>query len=214
MIFTVSQVKTNFNMAWIAECDDKAVAGATCPFEKGKLTITIDYDKGVKDKLYYNPNETSNGTSLVDRLSFKLFSGEERIGTVLGRNQKVKGFLQSYPYRVLTIGEKDYYLYEVGFGRKGLYLCFYEEDKLIAIADKNLVVINYRDEYKIYAESDKHIEIIMPLLLHYDMTAHGDMMSISALSVKRKIVNTIQKELIAKYDPEFIPRIKAMHGIN
>lgn len=38
-------------------------------------------------------------------------------------------------------------------------------------------------------------------------------MEIAVLSVKEKRVNTIQKELIAKYDPSFISEIKTLDGI-
>ena len=37
---------------------------------------------------------------------------------------------------------------------------------------------------------------VVPLILHYAITAHGDIMEISLASVKRKKVNTIQKELL------------------
>ena len=44
------------------------------------------------------------------------------------------------------------------------------------------------------------------------MTAHGDVMEVAVHSDVHKKVNTIQKELITKYDPEFIPRVKAMQA--
>ena len=69
---------------------------------------------------------------------------------------------------------------------------------------------NFQDEYKIYATSDDFIRPIMALLIQYDMTSHGDVMEVAVRSVKHKKVNTMQKELIAKYDPEFIPRVKAI----
>lgn len=186
---------------------------AVSPLEKGCLNIIMDYPSGEKHRLYYNPSDTSHGTSLIDRLTFKLFDGDNLIGTVVGQNKKVKGFLQSYPYRVLKTGNEEFFLYEVGFGSKGLFLCIYKGDELIAIADKDLIVINYQDKYTVYSESSEYASIIMTLIMHYDITAHGDMMEISLASVKKKKVNTIQKELIAKYDSSFIPKIKAYEGI-
>ena len=208
MIFRIEQVKTNFNMVWMASQDSNNLCTAISPFEKGSLNIIMDYPNGDKHRLYYNPSDTSYGTSLIDRLTFKLFDGENLIGTVVGQNKKVKGFLQSYPYRVLKIGNEEFFLYEVGFGSKGLFLCIYKGDELIAIADKDLTVINYQDKYTVYTESDEYTSIIMTLIMHYDITAHGDMMEIAVKSVKRKKVNTIQKELIAKYDPNFIAMVK------
>ena len=104
----------------------------------------------------------------------------------------------------------EYFLYEVGFGHKGLYLCIYRGEELIAIADKELTVINYQDKYTVYTKNDEFIQFIMPLIMHYDITKYGDVMDISLRSVKKSVVNTIQKELRAKYDPNFILQIKQL----
>ena len=208
MIFEIQQVKTNFNMVWIAEKEEKSIVTAICPFEKGQLNIMLDYLDKDKFCLSYNPNVSSLGTSLIDRLSFKLMHNEEIVGTIVGKNQKAKGFLQSYPYRVMNYKGVNYYLYEVGFGNDGLYLCIYKEDQLIAIAEKDLEIVNYRDHYTVYALNEEDLKIIMPLVMHYDVTAYGDVMEIAVHSVKKKKVKTIQKELIAKYNPEFISKIE------
>lgn len=213
MIFEIQQTRTNFNMVWIAEQGKKSIATAICPFEKGQLNIAIDYFDKDRFCLSYNPNDTSFGTSLLNRLSFKLIHSEKVVGSIVGKNQKVKGFLQSYPYRVMNFQDANYYLYEVGFGNDGLYLCIYKENQLIAIAEKDLKVVNFQDHYTVYALNEDDLKIIMPLIMHYDITAHGDMMEIAVRSVKKKKVNTIQKELITKYDSTFIMTIKQKDGI-
>lgn len=213
MIFEIQQTKTNFNMVWIAKQENKTIATAISPFEKGQLNIEIDYLDNNKFRLYYNPNDASLGTSFTDRFSFKLLCNEIVVGHIVGKNQKVKGLFQSYSYRIMNFQNTNYYLYEVGFGNDGLYLCIYKENELIAIADKDLKVINYKDHYTVYALNENYLKILLPLIMHYDITAHGDMMEIAVRSVRKKKVNTIQKGLIAKYDPNFIPRIKAMDGI-
>lgn len=211
MIIKIEQLKTNFNMVWMATIDDKSVCTAISPFEKGCLNITMDYQNGEKERLYYNPSDTSFGSGLIDRMSFKLFDSDNQvIGTVRGENKKVKGFLQSYSYRVFTKKDHSYFLYEVGFGNKGLYLCIYEDDELIAIAEKELTVINYKDIYTVYALSLSNLSDIMALIMHYDVTAYGDIMEISLLSVRKKKVNTVQKELISKFDPDFITKVKEL----
>lgn len=208
MIFKIEQLRTGFNMVWIATKDGKNLCTAIAPFEKGCINITMDYFNEEKCRLYYNPTDISNGKSLIDRMKFRLFLQDEEIGSICGRNKKVKGFLQSYTYRSLEIGSDEYFLYEVGFGNKGLYLCIYKGDELIAIAEKALLVKDYQDSYVVYADSDENISFIIPLVLYYDISAHGDMMEISLASVKRKKVNTIQKELINKFDDSFIKKIK------
>ena len=200
-------------MVWIAEQNGKSIATAICPFEKGQVNIIVDYSDKDRYCLSYNPNDSSRGNSLIDRFSFQVIHDGNMVGTIAGLNKKVKGFLQSYPYRVMKLQNEAYYLYEVGFGNEGLYLCIYRGDELIAIADKDLKVINFRDHYTVYAANECDLKVIMPLMMHYDITAHGDMMEIAVRSVKKKIVNTIQRELIAKYDPTFIPTIKQQDGV-
>ena len=207
MIFELEQVNTNFDMSWFGVKDGHAFLVALAPFEKGRLRVKIDYPKDKHQMLCFDPLDTTEGKTLNDRLSFKVYEEDERKGTITGKRKSCKGFLQSYNYLAFTYGEENYYLYEVGFGHKGLYLCVYQEDHLIAIADKALVVKNYRDMYKVYAEDEANLQAILPLLLQYDLTAHGDLMEISLYSKKKKIVNTIQKELKEKYDPAFVERI-------
>ncbi len=210
MIFQFEQVTTNFDMSWFAVKNEKAFIAALAPFERGRLTVTIDYPGERKQLMYYNPSDTTYGATIQERLAFKLFEQNELAGTIQGMTQKVKGFLQSYAYRMLQAYGSTYYLYEVGFGNKGLYLCFYKDDQLIAIADKELKVVNYQDHYTVYALNEADLSAIVPLLLHYDITEHGDMMEVSLYSVKKKKVNTVQKQLLEKYDASFIEMVKQM----
>ena len=139
-------------MVWFAtQKDSDPLCTAISPFEKGQINIELDYSSGDKTRLYYNPSDTSYGNSLFDRLSFKLLDASNHlIGTISAENKKMKGFLQSYTYRVMRINDKAYYLYEVGFGSRGLFLCIYDGEELIAIAEKSLTVINYKDsEYTV-----------------------------------------------------------------
>ena len=214
MIFTVKQMKTNFDMLWFAEDKNgQNICAILCPFTKGYLDIDFNYGENMcRDRLYYNPNSTEYGSSIKDRLSFRFFRDGHYMAPVEVLTKKVKGLFQSYQYRKINDNNQNFYMYEVGLGSKGLFLCFYKEDELIAIADKTLTVVNFQDEYKIYAISENFIRPIMALLIQYDMTAHGDVMDVAVHSVVHKKVNTIQKELITKYDPEFIPRVKAMQA--
>lgn len=208
MIFEVRQATTTPNMVWFAVSGEKTIATAISPLEKGHLNIVIDYLDGSQQRLHYNPNEHEKEESIIDKLSFKIFQDEKLVGAIVGKNKRVKGFLQSYPYRVMTIHETNYFLYEVGFGSEGLYLCIYKENELITIVEKELRVVNYKDRYTAYCYDQIELELIMPLILYYDITVYGNIMNSSVRSVQWKRVYTIQKELISKYDPTFIPRIK------
>ena len=210
MIFSISQVKTNFDMLWIADCKGKCVCVAKAPFEKGAFNIYLEYPDRADQHLYYNPDDRRYGDSMIDRHSFKLFSENQFLGKITTQNKKERGFLQSYSYTSMRIGDVNYFLYQVGLGKKGLYLCIYREDDLIAIVDKALTVKNFQDEYMVYTLSQEYAEVILPLVLYYDMTSYGDLMEVKLRSVKRERINTFQKALLAKYDPDFISRVKAL----
>ncbi len=209
MIVDIVQTKTNFNMEWKANSQGQEIAVGVAPFVKGKFQVQVNYQDGQQMDLYYNPLDTTWGTKLSDRLSFKVIKNDAVVGKIVGATRKT-GFLKAYAYYDFTFKDKQYYGYEVGFGSKGLYLCIYEDDKLIAIVDKALRVVNFKDTYKAYIENEADFNAVMLFVIYYDSTSYGDVMEIAVLSVKEKRVNTIQKELIAKYDSEFIAKVKAL----
>ena len=213
MICKFIQTRIGSNLEWFVEQEGTVICNVKAPFERGQINMHLNYTNEMNQRLYFNPSDRTYGASMKDRFSFKLFQGDEMIGMVSAPNKMLKGWFKSYQYREVVINGVPYYLYEVGFGYKGLFLRIYRGDELIAIAEINLVVTNFRDTYTIYAVSVRDLPYMMPLLLHYDVTAHGDITQMAVASVKVTIRNTIQPDLIAKYDPEFIPRIKAMHGI-
>lgn len=213
MIVDIVQTKTNFNMEWRASSNEQEIAIGIAPFIKGKFQVQIDYNKGRKIDLYYNPLDTTWGTKLSDRLSFKIFEDSELIGKLVGATKKI-GLLKSYAYYDASFEGEQYYAYEVGFGSKGLYLCIYKNEELIAIVDKALKVINFKDTYRAYIKNKADFDIVMLFTIYYDATSYGDVMEIAVLSVKEKRVNTIQKELINKFDQSFIDSIKANETIN
>lgn len=215
MILSIIQTKTNFDMQWeILDKTNEYIATAISPFTQGKYEILLTYkDKRQEEQiLYFNPTDTTWGNKMVERMSFKILKNNEKIGHIVGQVQKT-GFLKGYPYYEIVYEGNLYYGYEVGFGKKGLYLCIYKGESLIAIVDKQLKVINYQDVYNIYFEDSMYIPVLLPFILYYDSTAYGDMMEVSLISIKTKQVITRQKELIAKYDPTFIPRIQKMDDI-
>lgn len=212
MILSIVQTKTNFDMEWNIFSDKQLMAIAKAPFIKGKFEVEIQSAQFPKVSLYFNPSDTTWGNKLTDRLSFKILIGNNKVGSLVGQTQKI-GFLKSYPYYLICYNDDTYYGYEVGFGAKGLYLCIYRNEQLIAIVDKKLRVVNFKDTYTAYLENDDDAMIVSLFVVYYDTTAYGDVMEIAVRSVKERRVNTIQKELIDKYDANFIPKIKAKHGI-
>jgi hypothetical protein len=200
-------------MEWEVLSGTELVGKATSPFESGRFTAQIALSNAQQQTLYFNPSDTSYGSKLIDRMSFKFFSGDTFAGKIVGKTRKTGKLFGAYPYYEFSWNDNLYFAYEVGFGSKGLFICLYDGEELIAVVDKQLRVVNFKDTYTAYMANSKYTTIVIPFMIYYDVTAYGDVMERAVLSVHKKNVTTLQKELIAKYDPDFIPRIKVLEGI-
>lgn len=214
MIFKFEQTRTSYDMEYFArDIRGKTICIAKAPFQVGGFNIYVDCITS-EYRMYFNNRDTTWGTSSRDRYKFRIFDKND---SLIGESKmipiKVDGFLQSYWSLELDLNGVKYNMYEVGFGKEGLFLCFYREDKeLVAIAEKELKIVDFKDKYTVYSVSDEDSKYIAMLLLNYDVTQYGDVGEIAVKSVVTKSKFTISKEAKAKFDPEFIPRIKAMHG--
>ena len=205
MILQIKQERTNFGMSWVLSQNGERKGYAQAPFEKNKFQVF--FDDNCDKRLYYNPRDLTWGKKLTDRLSFKYFESSMLVGTIVGCTKKL-GFLKSYAFYEFKCKDKIYYGYEVGFGKGGLYFCIYQNEILIAIVEKELKVINYRDSYIVYTMNSDLINVIFPFVIYYDATAYGDVLEVAVRSVKVKRVNTIQPELKNKFDASFIEAAK------
>lgn len=213
MIIEIHQTKTNFSMSWEISRRGKKIAEAEAPFMPNIFIAEVKIPDATR-KLIYEPSNTSYGQSLVDRLAFRLFDKDHYIGYITGKNKIIKKLFASYPYYEYVENDALYQVYEVGFGRKGLFLCFYRDDRLFCIVEKELTTINHKDHYTCYLTNPEYLPVISSFVIYYDVTQYGDFFEITMYSKKTAVVNTYQKELKAKFDPNFIPKIKALEGID
>ena len=212
MIIDIIQTRTSFDMRWDIQTKKESIAEAEAPFMPNMFIAEVRTPAGLR-KIIHDPSDTTYGTSLTDRLTFRIFDKEQYIGHIVGRTQKVKQFLGSYPYYEYMDNGVKYQVYEVGFGHKGLYLCFYRENQLFCIVEKDLVTVNFRDCYKCYLLEDSLLPIVATFVIYYDVVSYGDFMNVAVYSKRKNVVNTYQKELKSKFDPAFIDRIKALERV-
>ncbi len=105
-----------------------------------------------------------------------------------------------------------YKIYEVGRKREGTYFCIYADDVLVAMIKKSIKTNRNSTYYEIFSERNVPKELLLVINLYIDLVRYyPDSRETNTYSTECKI--TTQKELQAKYDPDFIPRIKAMQGI-
>lgn len=207
MIVRMEQEKTSLEFTYRFTQSNETICVAQSPFQMGKFDMYIRYVDGAVRQFHF---DSSVGDSLKERMSFKLFENGTRIGTFVGAT---KGrFFSGYTYYELEYHGRTYALYAVGLGTKGLCLCLYEGDRLLAEAEKDMVVKNHQDTYTLYLESLADFPLLSAALLYYDVISYGDFMDLTVHSVKRTVAVTRNKELLAKYDPDFIAQIRAMDG--
>ena len=206
MIVALNQTKTFKDLEWVFKENGDSIAIAQSPFEIGQLQIMINTGSDPALRLYFNPSDTTYGRRIEDRLSFRILENENYIGHIVGRT---KGrFLKGYAYYEMKYYEAMYHCYEIGLGNKGLFLCIYQGDTLIGVVEKALKVIDFKDNYMLYLTSEKHFSTAALFTLYYDITSHGNILERKVHSSVTTIKFTRNKELLAKFDPMFIQRIR------
>ena len=126
--------------------------------------------------------------------------------------KKILFITTGYDYRIVRLKDLVIKSYEVGFGSGEHYWCIYNDDKLVAMIHKNDVTVNYKNKYRIYTEDAKYASMLCILTLFIDCTEYPDVGECVGLAFQKEGMVTVQKELIAKYDPTFIPRITELDG--
>lgn len=160
-------------------------------------------------KMYLSLFEPS--AKFEDRFSFKLMSPSgERLGHIIGRTRKTGRFFGGYIFYELQFKETLYEVYEVGLGKKGLFLCIYEGDTLRAVIEKDLVVVNFRDKYTMYFKDREMLPIAAFFALYYDITKYSNLYESAVYSRREYRVISTNKELLAKFDADFIRQVREL----
>lgn len=209
MIYDITQTLTNFNLQWIITSRQNKVCVVNAPYNGRYFEAFMIFSNNTRFRLYFNTSDKKFGSSLKDLMSFKIFDDKENlIGRVVGETHKTPGKLfGGYLYYELTLYNSHFVIYEVGRGAEGIALCIYENDKLVAICDKNPRVTNFKDRYKIYTEESKYLYIAALFDIYYDMARNADMREIKLYSDTVTYTVNSCKEVASQYDPDFISRI-------
>ncbi len=175
---------------------------------------------------YYSSQGCSNDFSLVMNrkyVSTESVDGDDRRiggyystqsghqGSVLYCSTTGRSFLKNFFYWAIEYNNVYYKVYEVGGKEEGRYFCFYAGDTLIAIIKKDPKIIHNSTNYEMYFEHYVPKEMLLVVSLFIDLTRYYPDVDRAKRSSEYSITRI--KELKEKYDPTFIPRIKAMEGI-
>ena len=106
-------------------------------------------------------------------------------------------------------------MYEVGLGRDGIWLCIYRDDVTVAQCQLHTKVVNYENKYTMYAVDDlpKSLLVMIMTLLDVqgwfldklpEIDGAQDLSKQAHHNTNHYSLSTMQKDLKAKYDPNFI----------
>lgn len=209
MILEIKQIGTNRNLSWEAYENGNKFCETLLVRNGGWFSAVSQYADGSRPELYFNPTDTTWGSKMEDRFSYKIRNAGQRIGSIVGQNKKT-GFLKGYPYYRIELMGEEYLAYEVGFGKDGLFLCIHKNGETVAIVSKELVTVNFRDNYTAYLLDPQYAQIAVLFTLYYDLTKYADFNEVAVHSRKEVRVKSRDQELIEKYDPSFIEKVKTL----
>lgn len=130
-------------------------------------------------------------------------------------SKKGQGLFGRYAYWNFIYQNHAYDLYEVGLGKDGIWLCIYQDGLTIAQCQLHTTVVNYENEYTMYAQDDISKELLVMIMTLWDVQGWfldkiKDVEGAKDLTKKanhnktRYSLSTVQKELKARYNPDFI----------
>jgi hypothetical protein len=143
----------------------------------------------------------------------------EQTGKVYYGGQKGTNFINGIGLWVGNFENAEYRWYEVGLGRKGIFLCIYRNNALVAIAEKGREIVDYETHYLIYADDSINTKWLFLICTAWDLKEELKEVSASKINKKRHCsyegenLYTWQEEAKNKYCPDFIQKIKAQANL-
>ncbi|MEN8906955.1 MAG: hypothetical protein ABF289_13435 [Clostridiales bacterium] len=187
----------NNNVIYTAYFDRRLKEGLTFILQRnGQDIITLS---GKNVKLFHNlfKSEINSKNNLYHVYDIN----EQNIGEIYGSYEKTESFY--YKCKVFNFKNIVYKCYRVCLGKKGDFVCIYEGGNQIALIDKEIVVHNNNDKYKLYILDEKYLFVTAIFALYYDCITHGNYGNNAYNSKKTSIFVTTGKKLKEKYDPQF-----------
>jgi len=170
-----------------------------------KLGVYADFLQGgqLKYRLCFDDNETLKNLLKFNPpaglMPFNIWSpNNELLGHIgLKRTKSFSGY-EYYEYDFYGV---RYLAYGVGMGKDGRKIPIYQNDRQIALIEKNPVVYDTKDEYDIYAIDGNFSEVAAIFNLYYDFVRFARFNVTK--TKKTEYLYTLNKELKSKYNPDF-----------
>ncbi len=190
---------------------------------KGQKDIKIKVEKnnecpsGYTEKmLVYSFKEDDGTKKAISKYSYNYYeaNSNQKIGalsyiTICPPKKNLFDVFRSYEYQSLNYCGNIYDLYHVIAGKDGIFYCVHMNNELVAMVHKHNQVINFKDNYTIYANNNIDIDALCLIASHFDYANYEEAMPQDQYNVKNYApVNTeFRKSVLEKYDPTFIQKI-------
>jgi len=175
---------------------------------KGKVgTMEVSLDGNLYDRYFKLNclNEFKTGNSKKFR-PYNILENENIIGQIYETEFK-KNIFSKYSYDKCFYKEQEYNLYSIGLGEKAINV-LYKDNTQIAQIEKDGTIYNDLHNYDIYSidKENTFISVLMSCYM-YIITCYKPGVKITE-SVKKVYSKTTNKDLVSKYDPNWIKNLK------
>lgn len=116
-----------------------------------------------------------------------------------------------YGYFEIFVNQKTFCLYEIGLGRDQHYFVVHSDEKVVAIIRKRDFTADYLNAYILFSVESDAMCVAVLMTMFLESTAFFDIVEEFEHSNQRNIYHTTQKELMCKYDSDFIPKVIMLH---
>ena len=150
-------------------------------------------------------NEILTGSNKKFR-PYNIIENNAIVGEVYQTERK-KNIFSKYDYIKCFYNQKEYNLYSIGLGEKGVCSLYCNEEQIAEI-NKDGIIYNDLHNYDIYSidQNSALIAVLMSCYM-YVMACYKPGVKVTE-SVKKNYSKTTNKELISKYNPEWINKVK------
>lgn len=156
--------------------------------------------------------------ALYETMEPKIFDqNNNQIGECKYMTVKEEG-MQSYYYWKLILNGIELNTYIVGHGKNEILFCMYNSNnEMVATVSKRMNIKNGKSRYTMYMISDEwfqYVAIATSIVHHINYEGKSVDKDGFGLGSHHQALNTFQKGLLDKYQPNFIQNIINKEGIN
>lgn len=176
----------------------------------GTIEITMEDTGTYMMRLRYSKELGNIARNDEDRIHipYEIYDADQHMIGDIAQKQIKRGIFNRFEFFEMNYQNCTYQLYAIGLGKEGNKFPIYKDDIQIALIEKDCIVYNNLDEYRIYAIDDSSSFITFVFGLYIDVLMYGNRGEKMKESVQKTYNLSTNKELKSKYDPAFIERCK------